>query len=129
MMANESAVENVSELVTTAVCPGCGEEVNLLVEHLRVTVTPARATIETVDAALVGAETDDDGNIVALGIDVTEVQEEGSRDRFYVGTRNGAGVMGYFHSYDHLSEWAAGQGDVKITHLATDPQAEERGNE
>jgi hypothetical protein len=130
-MANESAVENVSDLKTTDTCPGCGEEINLLVEHLRVTISPSRAVIETVDAALVGAETDEEGNTVALGIDVTQPQEDGgSRERFYVGTRTGAGIVGYFHNYQHLADWATEQGtEVKITPLMVDPDAEGRSNE
>jgi hypothetical protein len=127
-MANESAVENVSELTTTAVCPGCGEEVNLLAEHLKVTVSPSRSVIQTVDAALVGAETDDQGNITKLAVDIT--QPGASRDMFYVATRSGAGVTGYFHSYTHLSDWANDQDDeVKIVPLDVDPQAGERGND
>lgn len=129
-MANESAVENISDLSTTATCPGCGEEINLLAEHLRVTVSPARNVIETVDAALVGAESDEEGNMVALAVDVTKPQEDGgSRDRYYIGTRSGAGTMGYFHNYEHLASWASEQGEVKIKTLVDDPQAAERGND
>jgi hypothetical protein len=120
-MANESAVENISELETTAICEGCGQELNLLEEHLKVTVTPSRSVIQTVDAALAGAETDELGNITALGTE--------SGERFYVGMRSGAGLMGYFHSYAHLSDWASKQGDVKIEPLDTDPQAAGRGND
>jgi len=127
-MANESAVANVSELTTTAVCPGCNQEVNLLEEHLKVTVSPSRSVIQTVDAALVGAETDDQGNITKLGVDIT--QPGVSRDMFYVATRSGAGVTGYFHSYEHLADWAMSQDDeVKIMPLEIDPQAAERGND
>ena len=127
-MANESAVESVSELTTTATCPGCGQEVNLLEEHLKVTVSPSRSVIQTVDAALVGAETDDQGNITKLAVDIT--QSGASRDMFYVATRSGAGVTGYFHSYEHLADWAMNQDDeVKIVPLDVDPQAGERGND
>jgi hypothetical protein len=128
-MANESAVENVSDLKTTDTCPGCGKEINLLVEHLRVTVAPSRAVIETVDAALVGAETDEEGNMVALAVDVTVPQEDGDRDRYYVGTKSGEGLFGYFHNYEHLASWASEQGEVKIKPLMVDAQAEERSNE
>jgi hypothetical protein len=120
-MANESAVENISELETTAICEGCGQELNLLEEHLKVVVTPSRSVIQTVDAALVGAQTDEQGNITALGGD--------SGERYYVGTKGGAGLMGYFHSYEHLSDWATKQGEVKIEPLNTDPQAAGRGND
>jgi hypothetical protein len=128
-MAYESAVENVSDIQTTAVCPGCNEEVNLLQEHLNVTITPQRNLIEMVDAALVGAETDEEGNITQLSIDVTDGDFQGSRDRFYMGTRGGAGISAYFHSYDHLADWANEQGDVKIEPLKVDSQAEGRVNE
>lgn len=121
-MANESAVENVSDLTTTATCLGCGEEVNLMEEHLRVTVTPSRSVIQTVDAALAGAETDEQGNITALGSE--------SGERYYVGVRGGAGTAGVVHSYEHLADWASSQGDeVKIVPLSVDPQAAERGND
>lgn len=138
-MANESAVENISDLDATATCPGCGEEINLLVEHLRVTVTPARNVIETVDAALVGAEADEQGNMVALAVDVTQPQDDGgSRDRYYIGVKNGAGSVGYFHNYEHLGMWAEKQaGDeelqsgeqVRVRALTDDPQAAERSSE
>lgn len=137
-MANESAVENISDLKTTDTCLGCGEEINLLVEHLKVAVSPNRAEIVTVDAALVGAETDEEGNIVSLAIDVTNPDEVGNRDRYYVGTKMGAGTLGYFHNYDHLATWAAAQsGDQEfqlndkptIKRLDVDPQAEGRSNE
>lgn len=128
-MANESAVENVSELQTTATCPGCDGEINLLTEHLVVTISPTRSVIETVDAALVGAETDEEGNITALAVDVTQ-PSVGSRERFYIGTKSGEGSVGHFHNYQHLADWAMQQGDdVKITPLAVDPQAETRGND
>lgn len=127
-MAYESAVENISDLETTAICPGCGQELNLLVEHLRVTISPSRSVIETVDAALVGAETDAEGNITKLGVDVTQAGAE-SRDRFYIGSKSGAGIAANFHSYEHLADWASKQGEVKIVPLDTDSQAETRGNE
>jgi len=127
-MANESAVENISDLVTTATCPGCGQEVNLLTTHLRVTVSPSRSEIVAVDAALVGAETDESGNITALAVDVTSANgdSDGDRNRFYVGTKSGEGTFGYFHSYEHLADWANEQGEVKVTPRHTDPDAEAR---
>ena len=49
---------------------------------------------------------------------------------YYVATRSGAGVTGYFHSYEHLADWAMNQDDeVKIIPLEIDPQAAERGND
>ena len=138
-MANESAVPNISELTTTTTCPGCEKELNLLVEHLRVTISPSRSVIEVVDAALVGAETDEEGNITALGIDVTGTGDTSvSRESFYVGTRGGAGTVEHVHNYTCLADWAtvlAGQEEfqvgetVKITPLDVDPQTETRGND
>jgi hypothetical protein len=137
-MANESALENISDLKTTETCLGCGEEVNLLMPHLRVSISPTRAEIVTVDAALVGAETDDEGNITALGVDVTDPNASGSRERFYVGFKSGAGQMGVFHNFDHLADWAteiAGDTEfqtdtaVHLKRLDVDPQAEGRSNE
>jgi hypothetical protein len=137
-MANESAIENISDLKTTEVCAGCGEEINLLVPHLRVGVSPNRAVIETVDAALVGAETDDDGNIVALAVSVTDPDASGGRERYYVGTRSGAGQFGYFHNYDHLADWATQKAadeefqsgeSVKLKRLDVDPEAAGRSND
>lgn len=137
-MANESAVENISDLKTTETCAGCGEEINLLMPHLRIQVTPARSVIETVDAALVGAESDEEGNIVALGVDVTDPDASGNRERFYVGSKFGAPTGGFFHSYDHLADWATGKADDQefqqdgnptIKRLDVDPQHEGRSNE
>lgn len=136
-MANESAIENISDLKTTEVCAGCGEDINLLVPHLRVGVSPNRAVIETVDAALVGAETDDDGNIVSLAIDVTDPDME-NRERYYVGTKSGAGQMAFFHNYDHLADWATSKsadeefqtdGKIRMKRLDVDPEAAGRSNE
>ena len=126
-MANESAVENVSELVTTATCLGCDQELNLLEEHLKVTVSPSRNVIVSVDAALVGAEYDEDGQITKLGVDVTQGGE--SRDMYYIGTKGGAGQVGYFHSYEHLADWAGQQGAIVIVPLRVDPEAAGRGND
>lgn len=137
-MANESAVENISDLQTTETCLGCGEEVNLLVPHLRVQISPTRAVIETVDAALVGAETDEEGNIAALAVDVTDPDAAGGRERYYVGTKSGAGEMGCFHNYEHLANWAAEKAEDQefqqtdqptIKRLDVDPQAEGRVSE
>lgn len=137
-MANESAVENISDLKTTEVCAGCGEDINLLMPHLRVAITPTRSVIETVDAALVGAETDDDGNIVSLAVDVTDPDAEGGRERFYVGTKSGVSSAGFFHNYDHLANWIAeladapefqSNGNPTIKRLDVDPEAEGRSNE
>jgi len=136
-MANESAVENISDLRTTVTCPGCGQELNLLSEHLRVTISPVRQVIEIVDAALVGAETDESGNITKLAVDVTDTAG-GSRDRFYVGTRAGAGDVLEVHNYSCLADVASERAasstfqngeTVVVGVLDTDPQAETRGND
>jgi hypothetical protein len=139
MMANESAVENISDLKTSETCAGCGEEINLLMPHLRVGITPARSVIETVDAALVGAETDESGNIVALAVDVTDPDASGERERFYVGVKLGASEGNFFHNYEHLANWAmdkaedqefqAETGHPTIKRFDVDPQAAERSNE
>lgn len=137
-MANESAVENISDLQTTDTCLGCGEEVNLLDPHLRVQIAPTRSVIVTVDAALVGAETDEEGNIVSLGVDVTDPDAMVGREMFYAGTRSGAGSMGTFHNYDHLADWATSKADDQefqlndkptIKRLDVDEHAEGRVNE
>jgi hypothetical protein len=137
-MANESAVENISDLKTTEQCLGCGEEINLLMPHLRVNISPTRSVIETVDAALVGAETDEEGNIVALGVDVTDPDLAGGRERFYVGMKLGAPIGGFFHNYDHLADWVTSKAADQeyqldeaptIKRLDVDPQAEGRSNE
>jgi hypothetical protein len=129
-MANESAVENISDLKTTEACLGCGEEINLLMPHLRVTISPTRSVIETVDAALVGAETDEEGNIVALGVDVTDPDAAGGRERYYIGSKSGAGMVGVFHSYEHLADWAGEQdAEVALNRLDVDPQHEGRSSE
>jgi len=132
-MANESAVENISDLQTAVTCPGCGKELNLLTEHLRLTISPVRNVIEIVDAALVGAETDEEGNIVALAVDVSDPAI--SRDRFYMGTKFGAGEMAHIHNYTCLVTLAeARTGDenfqsgetVTFSLLTEDPDAAKR---
>ena len=87
-MAFESAVADFSELETSTTCAGCGKKLNLLENHLLLTVKAQRKTVERVDARLVGAETNDDGEIIALA-EVSDDEDE-NNERYYVGTRSGA---------------------------------------
>lgn len=110
-MAKKSAVEKPAELATTVTCDACGEEINLLLSHVQAVVKPRRAVIETVDAALAGAETDDEGNIVRLAVDVTANGDELDDDRYtqYLGYKLGAGALITVHNYECLADWAKGQ--------------------
>lgn len=139
-MAHESAVENLAELQTTTECAGCGQALNLLGPHLLLTVKPQRAVIETVDAALVGAETDDEGNIVALAVDVTSEPDEldTGRERYFIGYKKGEGVQVNLHNYACAATFAQERdghaaherdGVPRMLMQRVDPEAEGRSSE
>ena len=138
-MANESAVENISDLETTGDVPGMrrGNQ-SSHAASARYDLTD-QGRDRTVDAALVGAETDDEGNIIALGVDVTDPDASGSRERYYVGFKSGAGQIGRFSQLRP----SGGLGNQErerhrnfrrtrtsmIKRLDVDPHAEGRANE
>jgi hypothetical protein len=131
-MAYESAVAELGDLVTTGTCAGCEQELNLLAPHLSVSVKPQRYTLEIVNAGLVGAETDESGQITSLA----EVDPE-SPERYYIGTRSGAAESALVHNHQCLSDWTeklvGGVDDPasspKITILVDDPDAAGRSAE
>lgn len=110
-MAYESAVADFNELETMAVCAGCGEALSLLESHLLLTVKPQRQVIETVDARLVDAKTNDEGEIVKLA----EVPEGEDQDttRYFIGTRSGAGDQVVVHNVEHAIEFLSKQKHLK----------------
>jgi hypothetical protein len=138
MMADD-AVQNPADFVTTVKCDGCGEDLSLVNPHLLAVVKPQRAVIETMNTALVDAETDDEGNIVSLGRDLTVVSDEldGDTTTYYMGYKKGAGDLVYLHNYDCLSGWAQDKiadnqtehGSPILRTLKEDPEAEGRGND
>lgn len=87
-MAHESATADFGSLETTTTCEGCGIKLNLLENHVLLTVKVVRQVIETVDAALVGAEVNESGEIVALA--EVDTDEDSDNSRYYIGTRSGA---------------------------------------
>src|SRR4051812_1167777 len=128
-MAHESAVADFSSLETTATCAGCGKSLNLLENHVLLTLKVQRQVVESVDAALVGAKTNDSGEIVELAeID----DEEADTSRYYMGTRSGAADHVVVHNdecaisfiQDHKN---LGSGDKpRLKLLRDDPHADLR---
>jgi hypothetical protein len=109
-MAKKDAVDKstVQKSETAETCAGCGGDINLLQPHLQAMVKPRRAVFETVDSALLNAETDEEGNITKLAIDVTADGNGYDEDRFtqYMGYKLGAGDLVVLHNYECLSEYA-----------------------
>lgn len=107
-MSSNDPTPNVSELTTTATCLGCGKEINLLEIHLALGHKNQRSVIEKVNPAVAGVETDEDGQVSELAVDVTDsdaVEEAESSEFYYVGVRSGAGEQGYCHNYGCASEY------------------------
>jgi hypothetical protein len=110
-MAYEDAVADFNALETMTECAGCGKALSLLESHLLLTVKAQRQVVETVDARLVDAKTDDEGKIIKLA----EVPEGEDQDttRYFIGTRSGAAEHVVVHNVACAIEFLNKQKDLK----------------
>jgi hypothetical protein len=134
---NESAVLDLDELETEAVCPGCEKPLNLLKNYLEVTYKTKRNVIVEVDPNTIGAEADPE--TAALTVTPRSAEERVDEDEdsaaYYLGTRAGAPMVIRVHDFGcakramREDETKTNKEGLKLKLHLHDEHAEGRSNE